>query len=109
MQYLFLFIVWRNQKAEDIRAQEWKAKRFQETEYARELAMKEHQKKEEEKQKKQINLSIKEIKNVDCPETLYNLMQQSRDPESLVVSLTLYISETVLTILCFFSFLLSLV
>ncbi|KAJ3661217.1 hypothetical protein Zmor_005625 [Zophobas morio] len=74
--------VWRNRKAEELRAQEWENKGRQEIEKLRETITKDYEMSlRTSRQNLSLNYSIDQIRNINCPETLFHLYQNNKDPE----------------------------
>lgn len=80
-------LVWRNHKAEEIRAQEWENKRHQDLENVKETIRKDYELKinQQKENKISINLNNSDIRNINCPETLFSIYNNCRDPERLQV------------------------
>ncbi|XP_044270312.1 uncharacterized protein LOC123014993 isoform X2 [Tribolium madens] len=75
--------VWRNQRAEDIRAQEWENYNRQILENVQETIQRDYKKNHNLKKAKNISVNYAEIRNIDCPETLFNICSNCNDPERL--------------------------
>jgi hypothetical protein len=79
------FVVWRNEKAEKLQAQEYDIKRRQEMEEVQETIRKNHEQNRQSSKLVNVNMKESEIRKISSPETLYNLYQNSKDPEGLQV------------------------
>lgn len=83
----FFIAAWRNEKAEQKRAQEWEHERLGKLEKVRskfELDY-EHQLQQDSKAERRSLPKISEIPSITCPKVLHDLLTHSNDPDSVMV------------------------
>lgn len=86
--------VWRNSKAEKYEAQNWEVDNFKTLDEIRSSVCQEFEKRETST-KKLVPSSYNKISEINCPKTLYELLESSNDPDSLGAQLSVTQKETV--------------
>lgn len=85
--YVYLLLVWRNERAEDKRAKACATEKLKHLEDIQYQVQKNYEKEVEETQFKKRKLNIKEsdLPNIHCGDVLHDLLKHSSDPDSIMV------------------------
>lgn len=88
MERLDYSVVWRNERSEQRKRNEWELKRGQLMEVIQQELENEYEKEMEERNVKWKSgkWTQKDLEGVSCPRSLYEMMESSMDPESFRVS-----------------------
>ncbi|EFA00407.2 breast cancer type 2 susceptibility protein homolog [Tribolium castaneum] len=75
--------VWRNQAAEDLRVIEWESHIRDNLQKMEETIRKDYEMNRTKSKKSNVSVNYSEIRNIHCPETLFNICSNCNDPEGL--------------------------